>query len=107
MSRFNSDREIKNSIGLNPGRALLRRVVKWATFGALGALLSIVLMAVVAEQQLPWFYAAWFVTAVASMALLGALYTICTSGLNRLEHKNSGSKQRRANWSGSQNPELD
>ncbi len=87
MLHFTLDRERKNSIGLSPGRALLRGVVRWATFGALSALLSIVLMAVAAEQQVPWFYAAWFVTAVASMALLGALYTICTSGLNRLENK--------------------
>ena len=92
MSRFNSDREIKNSIGLNPGRALLRRVVKWATFGALGALLSIVLMAVVAEQQLPWFYAAWFVTAVASMALFGTFCTICSIGCSRLHNKRSRTK---------------
>jgi hypothetical protein len=87
MLHFISDRERKNSIGLSLGRALFRGVVRWATFGALGALLSIVLMALGTEQQLPWFYAAWFVTAVASMALLGALYTICTSGLSWLESK--------------------
>ena len=85
-------REGKNSIDLSPGRAFLRGVVRWATFGALGALVSIVLMAVSAEQQFPWFYTAWFVTAVISVALLGALYTICSSGLSRTNTKRLLSK---------------
>lgn len=92
MLHFTLDRERKNSIGLSPGRALLRGVVRWATFGALGALVSIVLMAVSAEQQFPWFYTAWFVTAVISVALLGALYTICSSGLSRTNTKRLLSK---------------
>ena len=87
MLHFTLDRERKNSIGLSPGRALLRGVVRWATFGALSALLSIVLMAVAAEQQVPWFYAAWFVTIVVSTGLLGAFSTICSIGLSRLENK--------------------
>ncbi len=58
MLHFILDLEGKNSLGLSPGRALLSDVITWATFGALVALLSIVLMAVAAEQQVPWFYAA-------------------------------------------------
>ena len=85
-------REGKNWIDVSPGRALLRGVLRWATFGALGALVSIVLRAVSTEQQFPWFYTAWFVTAVISMALLGALYTICTSGLSRTNTKRLLSK---------------
>ena len=92
MLHFILDREGKDSIGLSPGRALLRGVIRWATFGALGALLSIVLMVVAAEQQLPWFYTAWFVTVVVSMALFGALYTICISALSRLENKRPGTE---------------
>ena len=92
MLNFILDRERKNSIGLSPGRALLRGVVRWATFGALGALLSIVLMALGTEQQLPWFYAAWFVMAVVSMALLGAFSTICSIGRRRLDNKRPRAK---------------
>lgn len=87
MLHFILDRDGKDSISLSPGRALLRGVARWATFGALGALFSIFLIAITAEQQFPWFYAAWFVTVVVSTGLLGAFGAICSIGRRRLENK--------------------
>ncbi len=92
MLHFILDLEGKNSFGLSPGKALLRGVITWATFGALVALLSIVLMAVAAEQQVPWFYAAWFITVVVSMALCGAFCTTCSIALSRLDNKRPRTK---------------
>ncbi len=37
-------------------------------------------------------HTAWFVTVVVSMALFGALYTICISALSRLENKRPGTE---------------
>jgi hypothetical protein len=87
MLHFILDLEGKNSIHLPPGRALLHGVVTWAIFGALVALLTIVLTAVTAEQQVPGFYAALFVTLVVSMALCGAFCTICSIRLSRFDSK--------------------
>ncbi len=87
MSHFILDLEGKNSIGLSPGRTLLRGVVTWAIFGTFVALLTIVLAAVTAEQQVPWFYATLFVTLVVSMALCGAFCTICSIRLRRFDSK--------------------
>ncbi len=92
MLHFILDLEGKNSLGLSPGRALLSGVITWATFGALLALLSIILMAVAAEQQVRWFYAAWFITVVVSMALCGAFCTTCSIALSRLDNKRPRTK---------------
>jgi len=92
MLHFILDLEGRNSIHLKPGRALLSGVVPWATFGALVGLLTIVLTAITAEQQVPWFYAALFVTLVVSMALCGAFCTICSIALSRLDNKRPRTK---------------
>jgi hypothetical protein len=74
-----------NSIQLNPGRIVLFGAARWAGFGAFAALLSIALMAVLSERQFLWFYAGWFITAVVTTALLGALCTLCSLGYSRLD----------------------
>ncbi len=90
MSHSIWDLEGKNSIGLSPGRTLLRGVVTWVIFGTVVGLLTIVLAVVTAEQQVPWFYATVFVTLVVSMALCGAFCTICSIRLRRFDSKKPG-----------------
>jgi cytosine/uracil/thiamine/allantoin permease len=66
---------------LSPARLVLRGALSWGTFGAFAAVLSITLVAVLSKHQMPWFYAAWFITLVLAATLLGTICTLCTCWL--------------------------